>query len=205
MNAGYGGSGMGDGMYRGNGGWTSQNGAEAFGEEERNLDITNRVDVSFEEAAFGCDRTLHLKDGKGKTNSIQVHIPAGIDEGKKVRLKGKGRKQGNRTGDLFLEVHILPKAGYERKGKDVYVTADIPFTTAVFGGEEVVPTLHGNVLCRIPSGTQSGSKIRLKGKGITPAGTSECGDEYVVIRIEVPKVLSPRQEKALREFAEASK
>lgn len=70
------------------------------------------------------------------------------------------------NGDLLLKVHITPRAGYERKGMDVYTTADIPFTTAVFGGEASFPTLYGNVVCKVPAGTQSGKKIRLRGKGI---------------------------------------
>ena len=168
-------------------------------------DLTAPVQVSFEEAALGCDKmfTIAAPDGSGSRTSLQVHIPAGIDEGQKVRLKGKGNPgmNGGPSGDLLLEVHILPKAGYERKGQDIYVTVTIPFTTAALGGEAIVPTLSGKVACRIKAGTQSGSKIRLKGKGIVSTkNASDFGDEYVVIQIEVPKNLTPEQKKKLEEF-----
>ena len=137
---------------------------------------------------------------------MQVHIPAGIEDGKKIRLKGKGRQGSNGSaGDLFLRIHILPKAGFERKGQDIFTTAEIPFTTAVFGGEAMVPTLTGKVLCKIAPGTQSGSRIRLKNKGIVSMQNPKVfGDEYVTIQIEVPKYLTPEERRKLKEFEEVS-
>ena len=126
--------------------------------------------VSFEDAAFGCDKMLRLSDpsGNGAVQTLKVHIPAGIEDGKNIRLKGKGNPgfNGGLAGDLFLKVNITSKNGFERKGMDVYTTVRVPFTTAVLGGEAKVETLHGNVLCKINPGTQSGTKIRLRGKGI---------------------------------------
>ncbi len=177
---------------------------EAENKDSRDMesgDITAEAAISFEEAAFGCRRTLHLKDKAGITRSLEVQIPAGIDDGQKIRLKGKGRQTARGTGDLFLKVQITPKEGYERKGADVYVTTTIPYPTAVLGGEALVKTLYGDVLCKIPAGTQSGSKIRLKGKGIVSMKDPAVhGDEYAVIRIAVPKNLSAAAQKALREF-----
>ena len=170
----------------------------------RGSDLTAQISISFEEAAMGCDKTITLSDPNGTRSSLQVHIPAGIDEGQKVRLKGKGAPgvQGAHSGDLLLEVHILPKSGFERKGQDIYVTVNIPFTTAALGGEAIVPTLNGKVACRIKAGTQSGSRIRLKGKGIVSMkDPASFGDEYVVVQIEVPKTLSPEQRKALEAYA----
>ena len=111
---------------------------------------------------------------------------------------------GAQSGDLILKVHVAPKAGYERKGMDVYTTAQIPFTTAVFGGEAKVSTLYGDVVCRIPEGTQSGGKIRLRGKGIVSMqDASVRGDQYVTIQIQVPKAMSPEARMKLREFEQA--
>lgn len=108
---------------------------------------------------------------------------------------------GADAGNLLLKVHINPKPGYERKGNDVYVTVNIPYTTAVLGGEAVVPTLTGKVSCKIAAGTQSGSKIRLKGKGITSMkNPAHRGDEYIVIQIEVPKHLTPEERQKLMEY-----
>ena len=95
----------------------------------------------------------------------------------------------------------MPKKGYERKGDDVYVTVNIPYTTAVLGGEAIVPTLTGKVSCKIAAGTQSGSKIRLKNKGIpSMKNPSHKGDEYIVIQIEVPKYLTPEERQILMDY-----
>ena len=174
--------------------------------EDLHADIT----VSFDEAAFGCDKMLHIQtaDGTGGVQSLSVHIPAGIDDGKSVRLRGKGHPGfgGGENGDLLLKVHIAPKAGYERKGMDVYTTANIPFTTAVFGGEASFPTLYGNVVCKVPAGTQSGKKIRLRGKGIVSMKDPKVhGDQYVTIQIQVPTTLTAEQRQKLHEFENAMK
>ena len=175
---------------------------------EKGSNLQAEVTIGFEEAAFGCDRTLRLQDGQGLTRTLQVHIPAGIDDGKKVRLKGKGNPGafGGEAGDLLLKVHITPKEGYERKGQDVYTTIYVPFVTAALGGEAIAPTLYGNVSCRIPEGTQSGSKLRLKGKGIVSMkNPAEHGDEYVVVQIQVPKNLTAEEKRKLKEFDEITR
>ena len=103
-------------------------------------------------------------------------------------------------------MHIAPKAGYERKGMDVYTTADIPFTTAVFGGEVSFPTLYGNVMCKVPAGTQSGKKIRLRGKGIVSMKDGSVhGDQYVTIQIQVPTRLTPEERQKLKEYEALTK
>ena len=175
----------------------------------RGEDLHADITVGFDEAAFGCDKMIHIQaaDGTG-VQSLSVHIPAGIDDGKSVRLRGKGHLGfgGGENGDLLLKVHITPRAGYERKGMDVYTTADIPFTTAVFGGEASFPTLYGNVVCKVPAGTQSGKKIRLRGKGIVSMKDPKVhGDQYVTIQIQVPTTLTAEQRKKLHEFENAMK
>lgn len=171
-------------------------------------DITAEVSITFEEAVFGCDKVIHLQnpDGRGMTQSLQVHIPAGIETGKSVRLRGKGMqgRNGGEPGDLLLKVKAGDKPGYERKGMDLYTKVDIPFTTAVFGGEVLVTTLYGNVMCKIQPGTQSGTKIRLRGKGIVSMKNSSVhGDQYVTVQIEVPKYLNPEAKQKLKEFEAA--
>lgn len=173
------------------------------GFRQKGADAYADIRISFDEAVSGCDKILQIRDEKGKNSSLQVHIPAGIDEGQSVRLKGKGEAGigGGSCGDLLLKVHIMPKKGYERKGNDVYVTVNIPYTTAVLGGEAIVPTLTGKVSCKIAAGTQSGSKIRLKNKGIpSMKNPSHKGDEYIVIQIEVPKYLTPEERQILMDY-----
>lgn len=191
---GYGGDGFHSKSARGFGtGGFQQKGADAH------ADIT----ISFEDAVYGCDKVLQVQEENGKISSLKVHIPAGIDEGQSVRLKGQGARGigGGEHGDLMLKVHVLPKPGYERKGNDVYVTVNIPYTTAVLGGEATVPTLTGNVVCKIAAGTQPGSKIRLKGKGIpSMKNPSHKGDEYIVVQIAVPKTLTTEERQKLMEY-----
>ena len=146
-------------------------GKRGFGGREfsgRGSDMEADVAVSFDEAVFGGDKVIHLRDQDGNVQSLQVHIPAGIEAGKTIRLRGKGNPgiNGGGSGDLLLRVTVGEKPGYERKGRDIYTTVQIPYTTAVFGGEARVKTIHGEVICKIREGTQSGSKIRLRGKGV---------------------------------------
>ncbi len=169
-------------------------------------DVLAKVDVSFEEAALGADKVIRFRAPDGSEQSLQVHIPAGIDSGQKIRLKGKGMpgQNGGGAGSLLLEVTVQSKPGFERKGMDIYTTVEIPFETAVLGGETIVPTLNGRVSCKIKEGTQSGTKIRLKGKGIVSMkNPSQKGDEYAVIQIRVPKNLSTDAKQKLQEYAKA--
>lgn len=170
-------------------------------------DLRAEISVSFEEAAFGCEKTVRLDAGDGSgAQSLRVRIPAGIDNGKSIRLKGKGGqgRKGGSPGDLLLKVNVRSKPGFERQGMDVYTVADIPFTTAVFGGEVMVQTLSGSVLCRIKEGTRSGTKIRLKGKGIVSMKDPGVhGDQYVTVQIQVPEHLSEEAKRKLKEFEAA--
>lgn len=200
--SGFGQSGSGrggfSGFYQGSAGQGGFSGFAADGQ-----DASARVEISFDEAVFGCDKVIRFQDPDGSIQSLQVHIPAGIDSGKKIRLSGKGMPgiNGGKDGDLLLEVTVGSKAGYERKGMDVYTTVNIPFMTAALGGEVTVSTLYGNVSCKIKEGTQSGSRIRLKGKGIVSMqNPSVKGDQYVTVQIQVPRHLSPQAKQKLREF-----
>lgn len=169
-------------------------------------DVNAQLDISFDEAVSGCDKMISYQDEKGITQTLKVHIPAGIDTGKKIRLSGKGAGgiNGGRPGDLYLEVKVGRKAGFERKGRDVYSCVQIPFTTAVFGGEVIVPTLYGNVSCKIKEGTQSGTKIRLKGRGIVAMNQpSVRGDQYVTVQIQVPRHLNSEARRRLKEYQQA--
>ena len=173
-------------------------------------DVTAEIDVTFDEAAFGGDKVIRLSDAQGSNvagKSLKVHIPAGIDTGKSIRLKGKGGEgySGGESGDLYLKVTVQEKPGWERRGQDLYTTVNIPYTTAALGGEIRVPTLYGDVMCKVKEGTQSGSKIRLKGKGVVSMKDKNAhGDQYVVIQIQVPKNLTPAAKEKLQEYKKVS-
>lgn len=169
---------------------------------KEDLDLHADVEVSFDEAAFGGKKTIQLQNSDGKIQKLEINIPAGIDTGKTIRLKGKGHQSSSgQAGDLLLKIKVNDKPGFSRKGADVYTTVTVPFTTAVFGGEAKVHTIYGDVICNIKEGTQSGSKIRLKGKGIVHMNQpSVHGDEYVTVEVQVPKHLSPSAKQKLKEF-----
>lgn len=165
------------------------------------------IDVTFDEAAFGGDRYFDLKDPAGKKQSIKVHIPAGIDNGQSIRLRGKGMPgaNGGKAGDLLLKVHVAARPGFERKGMDVYAPVRVPFTTAVLGGKVEVQTLRGKVKCNIKPGTQSGTKLRLRDKGIVSMkDRATFGCHYAVVEIDVPKNLSDDAKQKLAEFDRAA-
>ena len=171
--------------------------------ENVHADIT----VTFDEAAFGGDRYFDLKDPVGKKQSIKVHIPAGIDNGQSIRLRGKGMPgaNGGKAGDLLLKVHVAARPGFERKGMDVYAPVRVPFTTAVLGGKVEVQTLRGKVKCNIKPGTQSGTQLRLRDKGIVSMkDPAKFGCHYAVVEIDVPKNLSEDAKQKLAEFDRAA-
>ena len=167
-------------------------------------DLAGDVTVSFREAALGCEKVISLAGEK--TQTLAVRIPAGIEEGQTIRLKGKGRVGRNgRQGDLLIQVRVAKDQIFTRKGRDVYVTEKIPYITAILGGEAEFQTLYGRVKCQVPAGSQSGTKIKLRGKGIVaPKGKGIQGDEYVTLQITVPKKLSEKEKELLRELQRIS-
>ena len=176
--------------------------------QTKGSDVHAEINVSFDAAAFGKKETIHLKDENGRVQTLEVNIPAGIETGQSIRLKGKGSPgyQGGPAGDLFLKVTVDQKPGYKREGQDIYTKVSIPFITAVLGGDVTVKTIYGNVRCSIKPGTQSGSKLRLRGKGIVSMKNSAVhGDQYTTIEVQVPRNLTPEAKQKLREFEQACK
>ena len=171
-------------------------------------DVMADLTISFDEAVFGCEKSISLQDPTtGKVSNLSIHIPAGIESGKTVRLKGQGNpgSNGGAAGDVLLKVNVTPSREFERKGQNVYSTIRVPFTTAALGGKVRVHTLYGDVECSIKAGTQGGSKIRLKGKGISSMkNPSVKGDQYVTVEISVPRRLTPRAKEALEEYRSVS-
>ena len=178
------------------GGFSGHSGFGSGAFSSRGQDINAEISVSFDEAAFGCEKVISLAgidNGSSSGNTLKVKIPAGIDDGKSIRLRGKGMPGagGGEAGDLMIKVNVGSRPGFERKGMDVYTTATIPFSTAVLGGKAMVQTLYGKVMCSIKPGTQSGTKIRLKDKGIVSMkDKNRKGCQYVTIQIQVPSDLT---------------
>ena len=147
--------------------------------------------------------------GRGRVRSkkeIEVNIPAGVDNGSRLRLQGQGEagEKGGRRGDLYLDIHVRPHEIFERHESDLYCEVPIDFVTATLGGEVEAPTLEGKIKMKIPAGTQSGKVFRLRGKGIAHLHDYGRGDQLVKVQIDVPMDLTPEQKKALKDFAKAS-
>ena len=240
---------------------------------ERGADIKQRVNISFEEAAFGkkvqvkinrseeCEechgsgarpgtskktcptchgsgtvqsvqrtpfgniasqRTCSTCDGEGeinespcnkchgkgsvrKTKTIEVDIPAGIDDGQMIKLSGQGEvgEKGGPRGDLYIVVNVQKHEIFTREGYDVYIEMPIRFTQAALGDKLEVPTLDGKVSYNLPEGTQTGTVFRLREKGIPKLRSNSRGDQYVKVIIDTPKKLNDEQKELLRKFDES--
>ncbi len=153
------------------------------------------------------DKPCRSCGGEGraeKTSRIKLNIPAGIDEGSRLRSSGGGEAgaRGGGKGDLYVVIHLREHAIFTREGTDLHCTIPISFVTAALGGEVEVPTLSGPVKMKIPAGTQGGSDFRVKGHGMPRLQSSAKGDLHVRIEVEVPTRLNDEQRKALSNFAE---
>lgn len=144
----------------------------------------------------------HGTGWKEERKKIEVKIPAGIDDGQKIRLSGYGYpgENGGSPGDLYVLVNVKPNDLFERDGPDLHIEMPLSFAKAALGGELEVPTLSGKITLKIPEGTQSGKIFRLKGKGIKSLRTSAMGDLYVHTTIETPVNLTKEQKELLEKF-----
>jgi molecular chaperone DnaJ len=144
-------------------------------------------------------------EGRSKvTRKITVKIPAGVDTGSHLRIRGEGEAGQANRGDLYVIIEVRPHPLFERHGNDLFTSLDIGLGKAILGGETQVHTLDGKVEMKIPPGTQSGSIFRLKGKGITDLHGRDSGDELVRVNVEIPKKLNPEQRRLIEEFARLS-
>jgi DnaJ-class molecular chaperone len=167
-------------------------------EPQRGADIEHPINLTFEQAARGVMLPLQIsRDGSVET--IDVKIPAGVKEGSRVRLKGKGEQTGGEPGDLYIITHVNAHPYFRREGMDIYVDVPISMYEAMLGTKLTVPTLEDSVTLTIPAGTSSGARLRIKGRGIERAG--EKGDQFVVIKIIAPKGLDEEDRQLIEALA----
>jgi DnaJ-class molecular chaperone len=196
----------------------------------RGSDVEQRVDVTLEEAFHGTSRTLqlasqepcatcggtgeiagatcHVCEGTGvvvKPRRLEVKIPAGVDNGSRVRVAGEGQPGtgGGKKGDLFLVVAVAKHPLFERKGSDLYVDIDVPVTDAVLGAEVEAPTLTGKVMLTLPPLTQNGRQFRLSGLGMPKLKGDGRGNLYARVRVKLPEELDDRERKLFEELRAA--
>ena len=147
-------------------------------------------------------------DGRVQTKKqLQIHIPPGVDSGSKLRISGEGGAgpMGGPAGDLYIFIHVSASKVFVREGTDLLCEVPISFTTACLGGIIDVPTTTGKTRMKVPAGTQSGTILRLKGKGVVALRGGSRGDLHIRLIIETPTKLDSKAEKLLKEFEEATK
>jgi len=165
-------------------------------------DLQTEATITFKEAAFGTTLELRLSADGGPSQNISARVPAGVNDGAKIRVKGKGSKGEAGPGDLFILLHVKPHAVFSRKGENIAITVPVTFTEATLGGDIKVPTLTGDeVTLRIAPGTSNGRVLRVKGRGITKGTT--VGDLLVTIEVQVPQRVEGAALEALKKYAEA--
>ncbi|MFZ2937727.1 MAG: molecular chaperone DnaJ [Candidatus Omnitrophota bacterium] len=145
--------------------------------------------------------------GEGRvkeTHKIKVKIPAGVNTGSNLRVRGEGEAGAAGRGDLYVVIEVCPHSLFERHDNDILTQAKITLAQAILGAEIEVPTLGGKAEMKIPAGTQSGSIFRLRGKGIPDVHSRDIGDELIRVNVEIPKELSSEQRRLIEEFARAS-
>lgn len=172
-----------------------------FMQSTRQCDTCRGRGKIIEKPCSGCRGTGYVK----VTKKLDVNIPAGIDDGRVVALRGQGSegRNGGPAGDLNIIVSVRPHAVFERDGYDIYCEIPITYTEATLGAEIEIPTLEGKQKYTIPEGTQTGTTFTLKQKGVQYVNSKARGDLHVTVTVEVPKNLSSEQKELLRKFAES--
>ena len=166
-------------------------------------DLQTEATITFKESVFGTTLDLKLNiDGTG-SQTISARVPAGVNDGAKIRVKGKGAPGEAGPGDLFIELNVKPHAIFSRKGENLTLTLPVTFAEAALGADLKVPTLAGDdVTVRLAAGTPTGRVLRVKGRGIKKGAVT--GDLLITIEIQVPRALEGKALEAIKTFAQAT-
>jgi DnaJ-class molecular chaperone len=164
--------------------------------QSRGRDVRYRLEVDFLDALNGAKKRVTMPDGK----TLDLSIPAGLEDGQTLRLKGQGEKGPGGAGDVYVEVKVKPHPLFERKGDDIYIETPITLKEAVLGGKITAPTIAGDVSVNVPKNSSSGTVLRLKGRG-APKKSGGAGDQYVKLKIVLPE----GGDKELEEFVKTWK
>jgi molecular chaperone DnaJ len=166
-------------------------------------DLQTEATITFKESVFGTTLDLKLNiDGTG-SQTISARVPAGVNDGAKIRVKGKGAPGEAGPGDLFIELNVKPHAIFSRKGENLTLTLPVTFVEAALGADLKVPTLAGDdVTVRLAAGTPTGRVLRVKGRGIKKGAVT--GDLLITIEVQVPRALEGKALEAIKTFAQAT-
>jgi len=166
-------------------------------------DLQTESTITFKESVFGTTLELKLSTDGGKPQTITARVPAGVNDGAKIRVKGKGAPGEAGPGDLFIMLHVKPHPIFSRKAENIVMTLPVTFVEATLGADIKVPTLDGEeVTVRLAPGTPNGRTLRVKGRGIKKGSMS--GDLLATIDVQVPQKVEGEAAEALKKFAEAT-
>ena len=164
-------------------------------------DLQTEATITFRESVFGTTLDLRLATERGQAQNISARVPTGVNDGAKIRVKGKGAQGEAGPGDLFIQLHVKPHPIFSRKGENLTITLPVTFAEAALGADIKVPTMAGDdVTVRIAPGTPSGRTLRVKGRGIVKGSTT--GDLLVTVEVQVPQRVDGKALDALKIFAE---
>jgi len=168
----------------------------------RGADVTYKLEIPFVEAARGGRKRLNLADGK----TLDVTIPAGTEDGQTLRLKGQGLpgRGGAEAGDAYIEIAIEPHAYFTRDGWDIRLECPITLQEAVLGGTITIPTIEGDVSLKVPPGSNTGTELRLRGKGIAHGHDGKRGDQYIRFVVVLPDAPDPALRDAVAAWAQTN-
>ncbi len=174
----------------------------------RGADVEAELSLDFLDAARGGEQRLTLTrpqpDGSLRPETVTIRVPPGVADGGSLRIPGKGLPGmgGGPPGDLHARIRVRPHGFFRREGRDLLLDVDVTVREAALGAKVEVPTLDGRVTLTIPAGTDSGTKLRVRGKGIPSPSGGSPGDLYAIVQIRVPRDLGPRERELLDELAE---
>jgi DnaJ-class molecular chaperone len=157
------------------------------------------IEIPFQTAVTGGEVQLELTRSSGKHETVAVRIPAGIEDGKKIRLRGQGEPQGE--ADLLVKINVAPHPYFQRRGDHLDVKAPVTVGEAALGAKIDVPSPHGTITVRVPAGSSTGSKLRVKGQGVR-AKNRDPGDLFVEVQVVLPKQLDAESQDLIRQFDE---
>lgn len=174
-------------------------GGEQPGRSARQTPAQYEIEIPFQTAVTGGEVQLELTRSSGKHETVAVRIPAGIEAGKKIRLRGQGEPQGE--ADLLVKVNVAPHPYFQRRGDHLDVRAAVTVGEAALGAKIDVPSPHGTITVRVPAGSSTGSKLRVKGQGVR-AKNRTPGDLFVEVQVVLPKQLDTESQDLIRRFDE---
>lgn len=167
---------------------------------KRGRDIAVDIELSFQESVFGTERKVVINSKFVKQKEVIIKVPPGIDDGQMIRMSNMGETiEDGVPGDLYIKVHVRKHPYLRKDGYNLVMDLEIRLSEALLGAEKDITTLDGEITLKVPAGTNTGTVLRVKGKGV-PAGGNQRGDLYVRIKVKMPEKLSKEQKKLIEEL-----